>query len=311
MATVYFSAASIDERGKISGGRAGDQTGLEVRTTKAYTHKLGWRIFRHPNANIAKWIGTNAKTMADNNHFGYDQSQRLTGYNAAVNAGWEPKRVTTDVEIDCSELVRTAIACALERNIPDFSTATESNVLLSLGFREITGTPLGNLQVGDILVTKTKGHTEIVSQVVADTVPQPQPAAKPNILYKVKTSGGWLPEVVNNSDYAGIEGRSIKGFMCRLSNGAAIKYRVHLTSGKWLPFVTGYNATDHNNGYAGNGTDIDAIEIKCDNYDIRYNVSTTSSTGYCGEVSDNTTSGGNSYAGIFGRPIDKVQCRIV
>lgn len=169
---VMFSAARIDERGRISGGQAGDQTGNEVSTVKAYMHNLGWRVFRYPNSTIASWIGKNAKFMADNNNFGYDQLQRTTGYQKAIEAGWEPRNVKSLCELDCSELVRTAIACAMEKQIPDFNTANEANVLLNLGFKEVTNWTLNNLQLGDILVTKTKGHTEIVSQGATPTINQ-------------------------------------------------------------------------------------------------------------------------------------------
>ena len=48
--------------------------------------------------------------------------------------------------------------------------------------------------------------------------------------------------------------------------------------------------------------------IKCDKQDIRYKVSTTSNgTAYYSEVAD----GQNDYAGVFGRVIDKLMCRIV
>lgn len=170
---VYFSGASIDERGQISGGKAGDQNGREVRTTKAYMHPQGWRVFRHPDKNIAYWIGTNAKSIADNDNYGYDQSQRLTGYYAAINAGWEPKNVKAPCELDCSSDVRTCVACALEREIPNFNTSTEANVLLGLGFVEVKNWTLDTLQLGDILVTKTKGHTEVVSSGVSTVVAAP------------------------------------------------------------------------------------------------------------------------------------------
>lgn len=129
----------------------------------------------------------------------------------------------------------------------------------------------------------------------------------PDIIYAVKVGGKWLPEVKNNSDYAGIENKPITDVMIKLSNNAVIKYRVHVLGGKWLPYVSGYNKNDHNNGYAGNGSPIDAIEIKCDKYDIRYKVSgTKNGTKYYSELSDNF----NDYAGVFGNPVDKIQCRI-
>ena len=86
-----------------------------------------------------------------------------------------------------------------------------------------------------------------------------------NIFYKVHYKGGkWLPEVKNRADYAGLFNRPIDGLMMKTDTGVKIYYRVHLRrSGKWLPWVTGYNANDNNNGYAGIlGQEIDAIQIK-------------------------------------------------
>ena len=165
--TVYFSGACISELGTINGA-VGDQTGSEIRTTKAYTHSLGWRIFRYPDTKVAYWIGTNAYNIAESSLFGYGQNDRATGYNACKAAGWEPKKVKIKVNLDCSKMAGTCIACALEKDVPDFSTATEPAVLLSLGFKEITGTALSDLKLGDIVVTPSKGHTEIVSKVVKD-----------------------------------------------------------------------------------------------------------------------------------------------
>lgn len=76
--------------------------------------------------------------------------------------------------------------------------------------------------------------------------------------YRVKSKGKWLPEVVDRNDYAGYSDNSPITDIA-IQNAT---YRVHTKNGKWLPWVTGYNISEHNNGYAGNGTEIDAIEIK-------------------------------------------------
>ena len=88
-----------------------------------------------------------------------------------------------------------------------------------------------------------------------------------NIFYKVHTKGGkWLPEVKNREDYAGLFNKPIDALMMRTDTGKTIHYAVHLRNkGKWLPFVTGYNEKDYNNGYAGIiGQEIDAIKIYID-----------------------------------------------
>jgi len=87
---------------------------------------------------------------------------------------------------------------------------------------------------------------------------------KGNIFYKVHTKGGrWLPEVKNREDYAGLCNKPIDALMMRTDTGRTIKYAAHLRrSNRWLPFVSGYNTADNDNGYAGIiGQEIDAIKI--------------------------------------------------
>lgn len=158
--SVKFASASIAENGGINGAK-GDQNGREVGITNAYTHSLGWLVFRAPSSKLAYWIGTNAKVMANNDYFGYGQADRDTGYTEAKNAGWEPANVRTKCNVDCSSLVRTCVACALEKDIPNFNTASEPSVLRSLGFTQHTYN-VNDLQFGDILVTPVQGHTEVV-----------------------------------------------------------------------------------------------------------------------------------------------------
>ena len=198
MGKIKFSGAHCDEHGKISGGVVGDQTGREVCTKDAYMHSKGWVVLRHPDAAIAKKVAKFAKAIADNNNFGYDQSQRTTGYTATKKAGWNPAKVKTKVEIDCSETVRTAVACALGKDIPDFNTELEKSVLLKQGFKEVKSWSLSTLQTGDILVTPTKGHTEVCSQGVkpkisaTKEVKKEKPKTSTFKSYKVKVTADSL-----------------------------------------------------------------------------------------------------------------------
>lgn len=78
--------------------------------------------------------------------------------------------------------------------------------------------------------------------------------------------GKWLAEVSKwdntANGYAGIYGSSIDGIMIKAS-GCKIKYRVKCKKYGWLPWVSGYNTADMNNGYAGMlGNEITAVEIK-------------------------------------------------
>lgn len=144
--------------------------------------------------------------------------------------------------------------------------------------------------------------------------PTPTPSGKVDVHYKVKTTQGWLSEVVNydtnpnNEDgYAGIKNKSIIGFAVHIPNHN-VKYRVHTVNGKWLPYVTGYDTNDFNNGYAGDDKNpIDAIEIVSD-VAIAYRVSVLGSSAYYDWQHQNSTANGqDGYAGLFGNKIDCVQ----
>ena len=76
--------------------------------------------------------------------------------------------------------------------------------------------------------------------------------------YRVKSNNNWLNEVTGRSDYAGYSNNTpITDIAIKDAN-----YRVHIKNGNWLPWVNGYDINDYKNGYAGNGKEIDAIEIK-------------------------------------------------
>lgn len=97
----------------------------------------------------------------DNNHFGYGQTYRVSGFEAAKLVGYNPANVVVDCNIDCSELVRLCLHYAGYR-CSDFDTSGEAGILKGLGFTEIKITNPSELRPGDILVTKTKGHTAVV-----------------------------------------------------------------------------------------------------------------------------------------------------
>ncbi len=144
---------------------------------------------------------------------------------------------------------------------------------------------------------------------------------KPDVYYCVRTTKGkWLPKVKNLEDYAGLEGVSITDVAIKVSKGS-VKYRVHINGGDWLPYVTGYDAKDPVNGYAGNGSVIDAIEVyyntpsdivKSEGYlKAKYRVSPLNSNYYPYQFDDEKTDGQDGYAGAFGVSFDKLQIVLV
>lgn len=131
------------------------------------------------------------------------------------------------------------------------------------------------------------------------------------------TDGTILPLVTNLADFAGLPGRTIAGIAIRVNKGS-VKYRVHVKGKGWLPYVTGCNWSDVNNGYAGYpGAVIDAVEVYYDTpADIaakygyqkaQYRVAPIGG-GYYPWQFDNETGGGqDGYAGCFGIAFDKFQ----
>lgn len=165
---VYVGSARIDENGKAYSGKAGDQTGKEVSKQKFYVHSKGWRVFRAKDRNAALKIAEAMEAACANKYIGYDQWQRNTLYTQAEKYGFNISKVKTDCETDCSALVRVCCAWAGIMGIPaEFRTGNMPRYLLGTGdFIELKGSKYTGqstyLGKGDILVTKTSGHTVVV-----------------------------------------------------------------------------------------------------------------------------------------------------
>lgn len=198
MATIIGSARS-DEYGKLTGGAAGDQkqkfstndTVGEVSMQNFYVHTKGWYVFRLKDAIIAKKTADNMKTACNNKNIGYNQNNRL----GIITYGVNTKRKT---ECDCSSLVRECIKEASGKDPGNFTTANEASVLEASGLFEEKKTYTSGmvLYTGDVLVTKTKGHTVIVtdgaSRTAAPTTSSSVSNSKLKIVSTIKSVQAWL-----------------------------------------------------------------------------------------------------------------------
>lgn len=172
MATVYVGSARGDENGKAHGGKAGDQKkGKEVSTQAWYKHSKGWRVIRPVSTEAAAKIALQMQAACDTDLLGYDQWQRDTLLKAVQGKGYDIRKLDKAVETDCSALVRVCCAYAYGHDIVTgdarWSTANMCSRLLATGlFTEMKGTQYTNkpdyLRAGDILCTKTQGHTVVV-----------------------------------------------------------------------------------------------------------------------------------------------------
>lgn len=161
--SIIFGSARIDENGNITGGAAGDQTGNEVSTQGYYMHSQGWYCLRPKSVDIANKIAQAMQQACNNNNIGYDQNQRntvITQLKAYGSLG----AIKTKCEADCSSLVRACILQASGKDVGDFTTGSEASILEVSGLFEkrFSVSSESQLYNGDVLVTKTKGHTVIV-----------------------------------------------------------------------------------------------------------------------------------------------------
>lgn len=134
-----------------------------------------------------------------------------------------------------------------------------------------------------------------------------------NVYYMARTKKhGWLKEVKNLEDYAGYENSPITGLAIRVDKGS-VRYRVHIKGGNWLPYVTGCNINDFNNGFAGDGKNIiDAVE--CYYYtpnNIRpYKKAKYKVNNYPYQYDNEKGNGMDGYAGVYGVNATKFQITI-
>ena len=123
---VIVGSARIDERGKASGGRAGDQTGKELSTQEGYIYKNGWDVDirikdkkkRQKYIDFIIWACASAK-------IGYDQSQRLSLYYELKKLSFRYEKLVDKCECDCSSLVACGLIVAGFREVnPACTTST-------------------------------------------------------------------------------------------------------------------------------------------------------------------------------------------
>lgn len=160
--SIIVGSARIDERGKATGGQPGDQTGREVATQPYYMHELGWYCYRPKRISIANALAEAMLQGCQNDNIGYCQGHRTNVVTNMRKCGTLAK-IAVKTEADCSSLVR---ACCIQVGFDpgNFNTASEGGCLKDsrqfMDRIDVTAkTPLYN---GDILVTKSKGHTVIV-----------------------------------------------------------------------------------------------------------------------------------------------------
>ena len=173
-----ISNSGHDERGKYSGGAAGDQGG-EWQRQKWYSRP--WNVvLRYPDLPVGGLIAQLAGEAADNDHIGYDQSQRTTFWQQLKSVGYFPSKITVNCEADCSAGVAAIVKAAgyilglsgLQAVSPDMYTGNERAALTSAGFMALTEskylTSDQYLLPGDVLLYE--GHHTAINLDFGDKI---------------------------------------------------------------------------------------------------------------------------------------------
>lgn len=165
--SVIIGHASINENGKVTGGKAGDQTGKEVCTREWYDKN--WKYVLRP---ISEAVAENSAVFVEgvcsNKHVGYDQNNRNTLYQEASKEGFIPANIVNDCNTDCSEFMSCAAYAAgvpinMNGNAP--TTSTMVDIFKATGcYQVLTDSKLltspDQLKRGDILVSP--GHHTVM-----------------------------------------------------------------------------------------------------------------------------------------------------
>ena len=107
---VQIGHASIDERGRISGGLPGDQTGREICVRSWYRHPWNVLLVCTDKALAARAAEYMRAICADDD-FGYDQPTRGTGFLSILRSGRNIKKAAKG-SFDCSSLVASCYKLA-------------------------------------------------------------------------------------------------------------------------------------------------------------------------------------------------------
>lgn len=105
-----ISNSGSDERGQYHGGKAGDQTGNEWRIRDWYNRP--WNCVLRFDEPVRNEIAKLSEQAAANNHIGYDQWNRLSFIRELEKVGYDPTKITSDCEADCSSGVTACVIAA-------------------------------------------------------------------------------------------------------------------------------------------------------------------------------------------------------
>lgn len=161
MSKVKFGSARISETGGINGAKGDQKNGAEVSIQDYYMSNKGWVCLRAIDEKDASRLAQAMTDACKNDFIGYGQNDR-TDLDKFVKAGVKLKDINVPSNVDCSRLVWACIYEAMGIDVGNFNTSSEVDCILKSGkFTKEVINSERDCKIGDILVTKTKGHTVI------------------------------------------------------------------------------------------------------------------------------------------------------
>lgn len=151
-----------DERGRYSGGKAGDQTGTEWAIINWYNRP--WNcVLRYPNQKARELIAQLAIEAANNNYIGYNQANRNSFWKALQASNYRPSQIRVACDADCSAgviaLTRAAGVLLGNNTLANITATYTGNMrakYAAAGFQVLTDskylTSYDFLMPGDILL---------------------------------------------------------------------------------------------------------------------------------------------------------------
>lgn len=172
---VILGQAASGESG-LSGQVAGDQTTKEVHTfnwgyQKSKSGCYHWTVVARANdPEVAKKIAQVMRDACENDCVGYDRNdgERLTFYNALVEANYDATKICYNVETTCTPLIAACINAAGIAIKPDSSASglasrLKKNSAFTIYKKKAYVKSDANLQAGDILLaTGSHQHGAVV-----------------------------------------------------------------------------------------------------------------------------------------------------
>ena len=219
---VRLCQASKDERGRYTGGTAGNQSGGELNIRTWYSRPWD-TVLRCLDRPVAEQIALVAQILVKCPKIGYDQSQRTSLYEQCTAIGWNINRINdiAPCECDCSSLIAVVLGfCGV--SIPKtVYTGNLTSYLMQTGkflclrdSKYLTGDQY--LKKGDIILN-TAHHVATVLDDGEKTTATPFTAYAAQVQVKDYLQVRTSPRVEKHNEYKLPDGTSF-----RLPNGVTV-----------------------------------------------------------------------------------------